>query len=96
MKKKLSKSQFLLDVSSEKAFWCNDGKIFLNLQDLEKGMKKMSSKIYRYHANPEKNDFAIWIEDSIGDKTLSSNIKKADTKEKALSILKKRIQTLLK
>ncbi len=86
----------LSNVNPENAFWCVDGRIFSNLEDLGRGMEKMLLKTYKYHVNLEKNDFANWVEEIIGDKTLSSGLKKAKDKKSAVTLIKKRVKSLSK
>ncbi len=74
-----------------KEFWCCDGQIFGNAADLEKGIKKMSSKSYSHHANSKKNDFSKWVKDVLKDRTLASELKKSKTKDAAVKCCSKRL-----
>ncbi len=49
-------------------FWTTGGHILQNLKDLERALQNgMSDAEYAQHANREKNDFAKWTEEVLGD-----------------------------
>jgi hypothetical protein len=71
---------YLSDVAGEFVFWICDGRTLRNLGDLASALKDMNDDVFNYHVNKEKNDFAKWIHDVIGDKTLATSIAKLKTK----------------
>lgn len=90
--------KFLADVPQDKVFWCTDGRIFKNMQDLKDALESMTEETYPCHANPEKNDFARWVRDVIEDEQLAKDLEKATSRARAaryvssrVSILKKRL-----
>ena len=81
--------KILSNVPEENRFWCNDGKIFSNLFDLQNGLKDMNEDTFRYHVNKEKNDFYNWVKEVIEDEFLAKELKKTKGKktfEKKLGI----------
>jgi hypothetical protein len=75
--------KYLDKVPEANVFWCHDGQVFRDIHDLLNGFDAMSDETYIYHANADKNDFACWIVDVIGDKELGKDIKKAKTRDEA-------------
>jgi len=74
----------MADVSPECFFWCSDGIILKNLKELSGALKKMNKETFQNHVNEEKNDFANWVEDVLGDPETASKLRKAKTKTTAL------------
>jgi uncharacterized membrane protein YheB (UPF0754 family) len=59
-------------------FKFSTGKIVSNLKDLSSLLKK-HPEIYLQHAKGRKNDFADWIENSMHNKTLANQLRKASS-----------------
>jgi hypothetical protein len=95
VKKKGSK-KYLAKVPETVVFWCHDGQIFNGLDQLMAGFDHMSEETFMYHANEDKNDFACWILDVIGDEDLAKDIKKARNKAEAKKITQQRYYDLTK
>ena len=87
---------FISDVPLHKKFYCHDGSAFKNLGELEQAFKKMSPETFSYHANSEKNDFANWIYDVIGDITLSDSLRDVLDSKAAAKKLRARITFIQK
>jgi hypothetical protein len=94
--KKTGSKKYLAKVPETMVFWCHDGQVFNDLDQLIQGFDLMSDDTFMYHANEDKNDFSCWILDVIGDADLSEVIKKARTKADAKKITEKRKQDLSK
>jgi hypothetical protein len=72
-------------------FYVCDGEVLKNISDLTGSLQhNMSDEVFKYHCNAEKNDFAKWINDVIGDKRLSKSISKVKTKTGMLRKIKKK------
>ena len=84
----------LKHVPEEKRFYCHDGKILNNLYELKNALEKMSHACYGHHVTEEKNDFARWVREVLGDDKLSNDMKKAATQKDAFILVKDRIQWL--
>jgi len=86
--------RILSNVPEENKFWCNNGSVLTNLQELETALKIMSNETFSYHANQERNDFSNWIKDIIKDERLANDLVKAKSKNNALKKLRNRLSTL--
>jgi len=75
--KGVSGKSWLADVSPDKVFWCFDGRVVKNLEELATALKGMPEKTYQHHVNRDKNDFSNWVRDVIGDVTLANQLRKA-------------------
>lgn len=60
-------------------FWINYGSIVKNVKELDEALKGMDERTFQHHVNKDKNDFAAWIEITLGEKELAKNVKKAKT-----------------
>lgn len=84
----------LRHVPDEKCFYCHDGKILNNIYDLKSALEKMHDTIYSYHVTAEKNDFARWVREVLGDEKLARDLAKATDKKDAAKIVAERISWL--
>lgn len=89
-------ASFLSNVPEEHKFWCSDGSVYSNVEDLSRGLKKMKAGTFKYHVNEQKNDFCNWVVDIVGDNTLANQIRKCSTKTSAASAVSKRVNDLKK
>ena len=70
-------------------FYVCDGQVLKSLKELAGSLKSdMSDETFSYHCNAEKNDFAMWILHTMGNKKLSESISRAKTKTGMLRKLK--------
>lgn len=65
-------------------FWVSDGRILRSLVDLRDGLKEMSDEVFKNHVNKEKNDFAKWIEDILGESVFAKKMRTMKTRLTAL------------
>jgi hypothetical protein len=86
--------KFLSDVPGEYIFRCCDDRTINNLKQLEDALVTMSDDTYLYHANSENNDFSNWVQDIIGDRKLSNDLRNAKNRSKALAFIKRRVRFL--
>ncbi|MCK5332406.1 hypothetical protein KAJ41_00915 [Candidatus Parcubacteria bacterium] len=75
----MKKTKNIISASDELCFWSCDGLVLRNLEDLKKSLMRMSKKTFEYHVNREKNDFATWIDNVLGDRVLANKLKKIKT-----------------
>jgi len=73
LNKKLAK-KILKNVNKKNKFFCSNGEVFSNLDDLKKGLEKMDNKTFLHHARKGKNDFSNWIKECIGDVRLADGL----------------------
>ena len=72
-------------------FYVCDGQVLKSVSDLSGSLQySMSDEVFKYHCNGEKNDFAKWIAEVIGNKRLSKNISRVKTKKGMLRKIKKK------
>ncbi|MCK5490344.1 MAG: hypothetical protein KAI67_00715 [Candidatus Pacebacteria bacterium] len=69
----------IINVSDEQCFWFCNGSVARNLEDLKNALLEMDKKSFIYHVNKEKNDFAIWVKEILGDDVLANKLKKSKT-----------------
>lgn len=82
------------NVAEEKRFWVADGRYLSNLEDLMSALDTMTDEIFRTHSNESKSDFAIWVNEVIGDDKLSRDLKKSPTRQTASKNVAARIKFL--
>jgi Domain of unknown function (DUF5679) len=90
MTKAISKSS-LSDVAADKVFWCHDGRVIKNLDELGVALREMSDDTFRYHVTADRNDFSKWVEDVIGDHELSAKLRNCSTRSQAGKVVAGRI-----
>lgn len=86
----------LSSVPDDKIFICRDGTIFRCLEDLPTGLKVLGQDMFSYHVTPDKNDFATWIYNTIGDIKLAEDIGLEKDMNKMIKKIKERIIYLKK
>lgn len=86
----------LSNVPDHKKFICNDGSVFVNLEELMIGLKTINKETFDYHVNEDKNDFSSWIYDVVGDVKLSKNVRTVKDANSAAKKIKVRITYLKK
>jgi hypothetical protein len=84
------------DVPVEFVFYCNNGNVLRNMNELASELKSMSDETYSYHANMEKNDFMNWVRDIIKDETLAINLQKARSRSQAARAVTDRVNALMR
>lgn len=82
---------YLENVVEEKRFWCNDGVVLSNLEELNSALKKMSDETFAFHVNADKNDFVSWVYDVIGDVKLAQNLSSCNDKKEMAKKIRARI-----
>lgn len=82
------------DVPEEKRFWCHDGRVLKNLQELEAALGEMAEETFRYHTSETNNDFSNWVRDVIGDGKLSRDLLKSANQMQAAKAVAGRIAWL--
>lgn len=81
----------IANVPLEKAFWFCNGKVAKNLKEFSAILGKISLNEFAYHCNAQKNDFAKWINDVFGKKTLAKAIAKSKTAKEIVKKVKSTI-----
>ncbi|MBN1375488.1 MAG: hypothetical protein JXA01_04975 [Dehalococcoidia bacterium] len=84
----------LRHVSDEKRFYCHDGNIVNNVYELKNALEKMNHACFTHHVTDEKNDFARWIREVLGDDKMANDLSKAPSQKEAAAVVKGRIAWL--
>ena len=77
----------LASVEGEQCFWVSSGHILCNIKDLRDALSSMSDDTFVYHVNKEKNDFAKWIEEVLGDGNLANQLDRSKTRATAYKVI---------
>ena len=91
-KKRPAKS--VAKVPAEYVFYCHDGGMFADLEELAAGLAAMSDETFVYHCNPEKHDFANWVRDIVEDAWLADELERAASRMQAADCVLARIAIL--
>jgi hypothetical protein len=86
--------KFLFKVPDEYVFWCHDGTIFRDMQELANGLATMTDGVFAYHVTSEKNDFINWVRDVIKDEQLANELVLATDKPQATECVIARLSFL--
>ncbi|WP_028978686.1 hypothetical protein [Sporocytophaga myxococcoides] len=70
----------LQQLTPDKFFYSNDGKVFTSIEELYRGLKEMSEETFLYHVNKEKNDFYNWIKFVVNYDSFAKSIQKVKTR----------------
>ena len=81
-------------VPAEYVFWCHDGTVFSDVNELVTGLLSMTDEVFTYHSNPEKHDFSNWIRDIIGDEILADELARASDRLQAAECVSARLHEL--
>jgi hypothetical protein len=91
-KQKTSYNIINLDSSKKapigKEFFFNNGKVAKNIKELYNHLKSIDNNTYNYHVNQNKNDFALWIKDSLGYDKITGLIILTKSKDEFINLLK--------
>jgi len=82
----------IVNAPEENVFWCSDGKVFRNLQELASALETMDDETFSHHANNERNDFSNWIADVFSEKKLAFQIKNMKSPALVAKRLKERLR----
>ena len=93
-KAKKQPEKLLVKVPAEYVFWCHDGSIFADINELAEGLAAMSDETFAYHSNLEKQDFNNWVRDVIRDEQLADELARATSRLQADEYVVTRIALL--
>jgi hypothetical protein len=83
---------FLSEVAPEQYFILANGDTVKSLLDLQDKLLGMDVKIFMHHVTPDKNDFATWIYNSIGDHELAEKMGPVKEIAQNLKLVRERIK----
>ena len=76
----------------DRFYLCN-GESAGSLDELLEKLKVIDEECFLHHVNEEKNDFANWIKDAVGDKVLSRRIGKLKDRRKMIVAIDKKVNS---
>jgi hypothetical protein len=71
----------------EYVFWCHDGSVYNDLDELAAGLMAMSDETFAYHSNQEKHDFSNWVRDILEEDQLADALAEATCRLEAIACL---------
>lgn len=71
----------------EKHFFLHGGGTLTTLDELFAELQTMDRHVYDHHVNEERNDFANWVRDVMGDRFLAKNIELSKDRDQLLKHL---------
>jgi len=82
----------LVDAPPDKCFWVNGGPILKNLGELRDALaENISEAQFAYHVSAERSDFALWVEEVLGDAACAKALRRARTRQAALRAVAARL-----
>ena len=79
------------ELSEENIFRLKDGKIIKDKKGLLTFLQKCDNSEYREFVNHQKNEFADWLSNSLGDKKIAKKLKKVTDKKEMIQIIEDNI-----
>ncbi len=99
MKKQVSNinaRRILAKVPVEVSFWLCTNEQLRSLNELSDALKRANEDVFRYHVNRDKNDFEVWIRETVKDKELAREISRIKTRFTLIRKLGERVEELRK
>jgi len=81
-------------VPAHASFWLCTNENLRSVADVCEALKKASDDVFRYHVNRDKNDFEVWIRDSVRDRDLAREIARVKTRYTLIRKLSERVAEL--
>lgn len=79
----------LVHASEHEAFWMTDGRILRNLIDLREALSSIDTAIFSHHVSKDKNDFADWVGQVLGDAACAADLRMTTRPKPAHTIVVK-------
>ena len=93
--KKGKNTEIAKHVEPDRYFFLADGRPIKSLLELADALEDMSDDVFSHHVNPDKNDFARWVQDVFCDEDLAIKLGQSKSKEQnQLIILKHLVRRL--
>ena len=93
---KQSRIAVFSNVQAGKDFFASNGLVIKNLYDLASAFESMDEYTFSQHVNEQKNDFASWTREVLGQHQLASQLNESKTLHQHHVETLKQIVTLLK
>lgn len=82
-RKQTQASTALPAAMAQEAFWVSDGEILHTMADLADALRDMDEITFGHHVNRQKNDFATWVEEVLGETDCAADLRRAKTPRSA-------------
>ncbi len=76
------------------SFWLCTNQNLRSLAEISTALQKVDDDVFRYHVTRDKNDFEVWIRDTLKDKELAREIARVKTKETLVRKINERVNAL--
>ncbi|MFH0978089.1 MAG: hypothetical protein V1837_02185 [Candidatus Woesearchaeota archaeon] len=86
--------RILADCNPDVVFYACNGAVIRNIYELASTIESLQDDAFSYHVNQEKNDFANWVNDILGDGQLAKKLKGIKNRKKYAETIRKRIKEL--
>lgn len=80
------------DVEPELRLWLSDGRVIRTIEDLYKAVKNMKEKIFNEHVDKNRNEFAEWVSEILGQEKLAGELANAPNRKDTADILKRFVE----
>lgn len=84
----------LSDCSSENTFWTNDKRPIRNIYQLASAIEDMDDYNFNYHVNEERDDFSLWVDETLEDHQLAMRLREIKDKQRYVILIRGRIAQL--
>jgi len=81
----------VLNCDDDQSFKLANGEILRNLIDLHRSLEKIDDNTFMHHVNEEKNDFSTWVNDTLSEKKLATDLLNTKDKKVMHLLVKKKI-----
>ncbi len=91
-KPKSAKAASMVCAEGENCFWMNDGTILRDLTELATAFGSMADTVFVYHVTPDRNDFAVWVEEVLEDAACAFDLRACSTPKRAAQVVRRHIK----
>ena len=82
----------LVYASDQESFWTTDGEVLNSLVALHAAFAEMEKEVFKFHAEGDQNDFAVWVEGVLCDGDCAADLQKAKTAKGAKTVVSKHLK----
>ncbi len=84
------------NVAADRHFYCVDGCVYRNLEDMASCLEHMDGGSFSHHVSAANDDFGNWVRDVLHDDKLAADLDKSLNAADAARIVRYRIHWLQK
>jgi len=87
-------SRVLVQAKGEQAFWVWCGPTISDLRELRDALdSSLSDEQFAHHVGPDRNDFARWVDEVLGDPECARALGQVATREEAVRVIEASLAT---